>query len=273
MVGCTSASTLSAPDHLARRRPPRSRSGPSWFTVARIAAVVVEASPWPRAGRRRRSRSRSHAAPPRGPAPRGRGCGRCPSAWRVWGSTLKASPAWNIRHRHHAGSSGSTLRDDDRLQRRDDLRRRPPRCRSQSCGMRGVAAAALDVIVKRSAAAIIGPGADAERADRHARHVVHAVDLARRRSGPSGRPRPWPCRRRRLPRPAGRSPPPCRRSCASRPGSAAAPSSMAVWPSWPQACILPGVCRGVGLAGRLDDRQRVHVGAQADRPRRPAGGP
>ena len=45
----------------------------------------------------------------------------------------------------------------------------------------------------------------------------------------------------------------------------AAPSSMAVWPSWPQACILPGVGRGIGLAGRLVDRQRVHVGAQADR--------
>ena len=45
----------------------------------------------------------------------------------------------------------------------------------------------------------------------------------------------------------------------------AAPSSIVVWPSWPQACITPGILAGVGLAGRLLDRQRVHVGPQADR--------
>src|SRR3977135_1705347 len=69
----------------------------------------------------------------------------------------------------------------------------------------------------------------------------------------------------------------------------AAPSSMAVWPSWPQACILPAtvdrygtsfascngraamqarVCarsvRSIRNVLRLLQRQRVHVGAQAD---------
>ena len=43
----------------------------------------------------------------------------------------------------------------------------------------------------------------------------------------------------------------------------AAPSSITVWPSWPQACILPGIdCRDlVGLV----HIECVHVGAQADR--------
>ncbi len=43
----------------------------------------------------------------------------------------------------------------------------------------------------------------------------------------------------------------------------AAASSIAVWPSWPQACITPLLHAGpLGAAG-LVDRQRIHVGAQA----------
>jgi hypothetical protein len=46
----------------------------------------------------------------------------------------------------------------------------------------------------------------------------------------------------------------------------AAPSRMAVWPSWPQACILPSrrLAQGSWLPVRLEDRQGVHVGADAD---------
>ena len=47
----------------------------------------------------------------------------------------------------------------------------------------------------------------------------------------------------------------------------AAPSSMAVWPSWPQACILPALRERCAKVVGLLDRQRVHVGAQADGPR------
>ena len=36
---------------------------------------------------------------------------------------------------------------------------------------------------------------------------------------------------------------------------------------------LAGALRGIGLAGRLEDRQRVHVGAQADRRSRRRAGP
>ena len=46
----------------------------------------------------------------------------------------------------------------------------------------------------------------------------------------------------------------------------AAPSSMAVCPSWPHACILPGVFEAYGHAGHLLDRQGVHVGAQRHHP-------
>ena len=44
----------------------------------------------------------------------------------------------------------------------------------------------------------------------------------------------------------------------------AAPSSIAVWPSCPHACITPGVARAVRERVRLPDRQRVHVGAQPE---------
>ena len=37
-----------------------------------------------------------------------------------------------------------------------------------------------------------------------------------------------------------------------------------MWPSWPQACITPGLRGGVRQPGGLGDRQRIHVGAQAD---------
>ena len=48
--------------------------------------------------------------------------------------------------------------------------------------------------------------------------------------------------------------------------------------SWPQACITPtswpwvsrgGLLAGVGEAGLLDDRQRIHVGAHQDHRPRP----
>ena len=42
----------------------------------------------------------------------------------------------------------------------------------------------------------------------------------------------------------------------------AAPASIAVWVSWPQACIVPGDRRGEGEPGLLGHRQRVHVAAQ-----------
>ena len=91
----------------------------------------------------------------------------------------------------------------------------------------------------------VGRGHDRTAAGWRTRRPAGPADCACRRprrwrSAPSGRPSPWQGRRRRLPPRAGRSPPPCRRNCASRPDICAAPSSIAVWPSWPQACILPG---------------------------------
>ena len=44
----------------------------------------------------------------------------------------------------------------------------------------------------------------------------------------------------------------------------AAPSSIVVWPSWPQACILPGTVEAQGAPVASLMGKRVHVGAQAD---------
>ncbi len=46
--------------------------------------------------------------------------------------------------------------------------------------------------------------------------------------------------------------------------ASAAPSSIAVWPSWPHACATLGTVDAYGSAGPLGHRQRVHVGAQRD---------
>ena len=77
----------------------------------------------------------------------------------------------------------------------------------------------------------------------------------------------------RLPRPAGTRTAPCRADALRMPTSASAtPSRIAVWASWPQACITPTVSpryvpvrlRGERQRHLLGDRQRVHVGAQRD---------
>ena len=129
---------------------------------------------------------------------------------------------------------------------------------------RRVAALALELMREAVGRGHHRAGADGEAADRDARHVVQAVDLLHAEALDARRPPPSP------------APPPPPSSAGWKITTAvpsklrvsarylAAPSSMAVWPSWPQACILPGAFGPVGDVGRLLDRQGVHVGAKPD---------
>ena len=108
------------------------------------------------------------------------------------------------------------------------------------------------------------PGADAPGG--HARHVVQPEDRRRRGTGRTDRRRSSPWRRS-----------PCSSAgwktswtAPSKPPSPArtwpAPSTMAMCPSWPQACIVPSCRDRYGSVAALGQRQPVHVGAQPDRP-------
>ena len=100
-------------------------------------------------------------------------------------------------------------------------------------------------MTKRSAAAISGPGRIANLPTGDAGHVVHAIDLLDAEALHQPVLDHLARRRRRLPRPAGRSRSavPSKLRVSAR--YFAAPSSIAVCPSWPQACILPGIRRAV----------------------------
>ena len=107
------------------------------------------------------------------------------------------------------------------------------------CGIAPCAPLPWMVILNSLLDANTGPSLQRELAHRHAGPVVRAEDGLHRELARTGRPSSSRARRRRLLRPAGRSGTPCRRSCGACARCLAAASSIAVWPSWPQACILP----------------------------------
>ena len=93
--------------------------------------------------------------------------------------------------------------------------------------------------------------------------IVHAVDLLDARSAPSARPAPWPCRRRRPPRPAGRSPRRCRRSCVSRRDISRRPAAWRCGRHGRRhaSCPARSTCR----AGRWPPRSAAHPCRRAAR--------
>ena len=132
----------------------------------------------------------------------------------------------------------------------------------------GIAACAplpVATISKMSNAPISGPTRVAIVPSGHQRPVVHAVDGAHREALEEPFLDHHPAAAfvllGRLEDEVRR----CRRSRAFARAPRAAPSSIAVWPSWPHACILPSTFDACAHAGFLVDVQRVEVGAQADR--------
>ncbi len=123
----------------------------------------------------------------------------------------------------------------------------------------------VELVARRKAGAIL----DGEGAGRHARPVVHAENRIHREA----------LEQPVLDHLAGAAAAflggledqdhPCHRSRGWLPRRCAADNSMAVCPSWPQACIRPACAAGVRKLVVLRHGQGVDVGAQTDGARRP----
>jgi hypothetical protein len=176
--------------------------------------------------------------------------------------TLGASPAWKAPTVTMPICSGGTLRADDGLQRHHDADAATTGS-TAACGMAPWPPLPRTLMMAVSELAMAKPGTADELAHGQAGHVVHAEHrvageqveeavlehLARAGLAFFGRlehevqDAVEVARGRQVARRA---------------------SSMAVWPSWPQACILPSTWLDQALAAGLGDGQRVHVGTQAD---------
>ena len=149
------------------------------------------------------------------------------------GSTLRATTCWS--------AMTISARDDERV---DDQVRGG-----------GVAASAGDADGEVVLAGHHRPGPGVQAAGRDAGQVVDAVERVDREAleepvvdHAPGRPGRAPLRAGSMTRTVPSNPP-----CSAR--RAAAPRSIARWPSWPQACIVPGWLGGVLDAAVLGDRQ------------------
>ena len=194
-----------------------------------------------------------------------------PDSVQASGMMLRAVPAWiaptvtthGLDRRHLARDDGLQLGDevaggDDRVDRIVRDRRRGRTCRST-------------VMSKLSAAARQAPRAKPNRPTGMSGWLWKPSAMSTPSSAPSAIMAAAPptdflgrleqqadgAGELRAPAPAARRP---------------TPSSVVVWMSWPQACILPATCAGEGQAGLLLDRQRVHVGADGQRRAWPAAG-
>ena len=153
--------------------------------------------------------------------------------------TLSAWPAWNMQIEIDRGLQRIDVARHDRLQLIDDLRADQHRVDAEMRPRR-VAADALEVDGDRVGRGHHRARTDGELADRHARIIVHAEDLLDAEAVDQAVLAPSP----RAPAPPSSAgwkmttAVPAKLRVSAR--YLAAPSSMAVWPSWPQACILPG---------------------------------
>ena len=182
--------------------------------------------------------------------------------------TLRAVPAVSVVTETTTRVERIGLARDDLLQVRDHLRRDRDRV-DGLVRVRAVAAAPLDLEREQVGGRHHRPGRAARHDPSRARRAG-----ARRRRG----------RRRRARRastmsraPPGGSSSACWKTKRTSPASSsrrstsscAAPSSIAVWPSCPQACITPGRVDACGMHVLLVDRQRVDVAPQHDDLARP----
>jgi hypothetical protein len=158
------------------------------------------------------------------------------------GMTLCALPAWNCVTETTMAETGSAFPRRDRLQRLDDLRFR--RRSGRSSGSAIAACPPRPVILMRNSSV---EAKNAPGGWQTLRPAGSACCACRRRgrcrSGPSARRDHGAAAAAAL---FGRLEDHCHRAGEiARFGEryCAAPSSMEVWPSWPQACILPGTVR------------------------------
>ena len=155
------------------------------------------------------------------------------------GMTLSVWPAWNMQIETTADFERIDIARHDRLQLVDDLGADQHRV-DRKMRPRRVAAFALDLDRDVVGRRHHRPGADGELADRQPGIIVHAVDFLDAEAVDQAV---------LAPSPSAPAPPssagwkittavPAKLRVSAR--YLAAPSSIAVWPSWPQACILPG---------------------------------
>ena len=175
--------------------------------------------------------------------------------------------------RHHRRIERVLFAADQRLQRDDDARGQDDRILGR-LRIRAVAAdAPARVMSTLSTLASRIARASARSCRRAGCGVVEGErDIRAWGSGCRGRRRASPWRLRRFPRRAGGSSPASPTIGPSSPRAAGrCRARRSIWVSWPQACITAGLdavgraCRadlgGKRQAGLLDDRQRIHVGA------------
>ena len=187
-----------------------------------------------------------------------------PPTRAVAGITFQVSPPWIWVTLRTAVSSGSMPRDDDGLQRQHELRRDRQGVDRLDAAWRHARRALRPDDLENVVGGEHRPRAMRELAEREPRQCCACRTP----------PRPGTFSNR--PSSTMRRPPPSFSSAGwkmkctvpSKPTCLAAryfaaPSSMAVCPSWPQACILPGMVER-GRSHWPRDRQRIHVGAQAD---------
>ena len=179
------------------------------------------------------------------------------------GIALRAPSVMISVHDTTAGSARVDVAGDDGLQRQHDLGGDDDRV-DDHLRLRGVPAAAGDADLEVVLAGHDAAGTRVQMAGGGARAGCAARTWRRREPLEQAVGDHRLARRARAPRPAGRRGVPCRRTRPRRPAPWPAPSTIAMCPSWPQACIAPVVPGRYGRSPRSLQRQPVHVGAQPD---------